>query len=164
VIDSALRALKDTAIATAVRENALLFPWIESVHVLALTLVIGLIAIVDLRLLGLASRERGIADLSRSVLPATWGAFAVAATSGFLLFSSNATTYAHNPYFQAKLVVLALAGINMAAYHFFVEPRSPDTGPASRPARVAGGLSLLFWIIVVMCGRWIGFTITATPP
>ena len=55
-MESFLQALQDTSIATAIREGESLFPWIECVHVLALTLVIGSIAIVDLRLLGLASR------------------------------------------------------------------------------------------------------------
>ena len=70
--------LQATAIATAIRENEILFPWIESVHVLAIVLVVGTISIVDLRLLGIASLDRTVGRLMRDVLPVTWGAFAVA--------------------------------------------------------------------------------------
>ena len=157
-----LQSLQDTSIATAIREGETAFPWVECVHVLALTLVIGSIAIVDLRLLGLASRDRGVAQTTASVLPVTWTAFGFAVASGGLLFASNATTYAHNFYFQVKMALIALAGINMAVYHLFLN-RGADTWqtPALTPlrARVVGGLSLCLWIAIAAFGRWIGFTI-----
>src|SRR5258706_11311029 len=120
--DVLLRSLEAMSVATAIRENDALFPWIEAVHVLAITLVVGSIAIIDLRLLGLASLDRALTRLTANVLPCTWVAFAVAAISGALLFVSNATGYAHNPYFQAKFIFLALAGVNMAVFHFIVIP------------------------------------------
>src|SRR5438552_14038763 len=105
-LDALLRSLEATSVATAIRENESLFPWIESVHVLAITLVVGSIAIVDLRLLGLASLDRPVPRLAEEVLRCTWIAFAVAAVSGGLLFASNAVSYGHNFYFLAKLVFL----------------------------------------------------------
>jgi hypothetical protein len=162
--DSALDWLYQTGMAQYIRENELAFPWIESVHVLAITLVVGSIAIVDLRLLGLASRDRPISGLTRDVLPCTWAAFAIAAVSGLLLFSSNATNYAHNPYFQSKLVLLALAGANMTWFQRW-SGRHLRFSEAARAlpwqTRVAGGVSLLLWIGVVAAGRWIGFTMLA---
>jgi hypothetical protein len=165
-IDTLLRSLESTSIATVVRENESLFPWIESVHVLAITLVVGTIAIIDLRLIGLASRDRPVLRLTGDVLRCTWTAFALAATTGALLFASNAFNYAHNSYFQAKLVFLVLAGINMAIFHLFVGRDigrwgiSPLTTPLR--ARIAGAISLLIWIGVVAFGRWVGFTLHPT--
>jgi len=118
-LDLLLQWLEATSIATAIRENEILFPWIESVHVLAITLFVGSITIIDLRLLGLASLDRAVNLLTREVLPYTWGAFAVAAITGALLFSSNAKTYAHNFFFQGKMILLLLAGINMSVFHAF---------------------------------------------
>jgi uncharacterized protein DUF6644 len=165
-IDTLLRSLEATSIATAIRENELLFPWIESVHVLAITLVVGTIAIVDLRLMGLASRDRPIMRLTEDVLRCTWTAFAAAAITGLLLFSSNAFNYAHNSYFQAKLVFLVLAGINMAIFHWYAGRGMDRWGilPHTTPlrARVAGAVSLLVWIGVVAFGRWVGFTLHPT--
>jgi hypothetical protein len=161
-LDALLTWLQDTSIATAVRENEILFPWIESIHVLAFVVVVGSISIVDLRLLGLASRERPVSDLLRELLPITWGAFAIAATAGALLFSSKPLDYAHSGLFQAKMVLLALAGINMVVFHAFTG-REVERWKASAPtpvaARTAGALSLILWIGVVTCGRWIGFTL-----
>src|SRR5579862_1642609 len=158
VVDSFLRALQDTPVATAIREGATLFPWIECVHVLALTLVIGSIAIVDLRLVGLTSRDRSVGEVTAAVLPITWSAFVCAAISGALLFSSNATTYGHNRYFQVKMALMLLAGINMGLYHLFIS-RGAQTWQtiAVTPlrARVSGTLSLCFWIAIAASGRWI---------
>jgi hypothetical protein len=159
---SLLQQLQDTSLATAIREGAALFPWIESVHVLALTLVVGSIAIVDLRLIGLTWRERGVSDIAAQVLPITWFSFAVAVISGGLLFSSNATVYAANRFFQVKMVLLLLAGLNMAIYHVFsrnMVQQWETTALTPMRARIAGGLSLSFWVAVIAAGRWIGFTL-----
>ncbi len=162
VLHTFLQALQNSAVATAIREGESLFPWIECVHVLALTLVIGSIAIVDLRVIGLNSRDRGVVQMMTLALPVTWSAFVVAVITGSLLFSSNATGYAHNTFFQAKLALLALAGINMGAYHLFLGKDAGDWRTASLTpwrARVAGALSLCLWIAIAVCGRWIGFTL-----
>jgi len=166
VLQHFLQALQDSAVATAIREGESLFPWIESVHVLAVTLVIGSIAIVDLRLLGVASRDRSVLQTTAMALPVTWCAFGVAVVSGALLFSSNALGYARNPFLQAKLLLIFGAGLNMAIYHL-VSGRGASgwTTPALTPARarIAGAVSLGLWIAVAAGGRWIGFTLTNVP-
>jgi hypothetical protein len=166
-LDALLRSLEATSIATAIRENESLFPWIESVHVLAITLVVGTIAIVDLRLIGIASRDRPVVRLTGDVLRCTWAAFAVAAITGVLLFSSNAFNYAHNDHFQRKLVFLVLAGINMAIFHLVVGRDIDRWGVSLQTtplrAKIAGVISLLIWIAVVAFGRWVGFTLHPTP-
>jgi hypothetical protein len=98
----------------------------------------------------------------RDVLPCTWIAFAVAALSGGLLFSSKAMDYAHNFYFQGKMILLVLAGLNMALFHSFTGRNAERWGAAAQPPRAAataGALSLLLWVCVVAFGRWIGFSL-----
>ena len=145
-----------------VRENDLLFPFIRSVHVLAVCLVVGSIAVVDLRLLGFASVDRPVGRLMRSILPITVGAFGLAVAAGSLLFISHASKYLENRFFIAKITLIALAGVNMAVFHLIGAARNLDQweNDALPPlfARVAGGLSLFLWVSVVACGRWIGFT------
>jgi hypothetical protein len=162
---SLLAWLEATQIATAVREGALLFPLIESIHVVASCVVFGTIALVDLRLLDLASRDVAASDLMAAVLPCTWTAFAIAALTGGLLFASNANAYAHNVYFVIKLILIGGAGLNMLVFHFITGPRSERRRGASGaawPVRMAGGASLLLWTAVVASGRWIGFAMGNT--
>jgi hypothetical protein len=153
--------LENSALANNIRENDLLFPLIESVHVVAICLVVGSILAVDLRLLGLASLNRPVSRVSHGILPLTWGAFVVAVASGGLLFISNATKYLGNGFFVAKLCLIAAAGLNMAMFHFISAkdlPRWENDRRPPLPARLAGGVSIVLWIAVVACGRWIGFT------
>jgi hypothetical protein len=166
--DVILKALEDTSIATAVRENDVLFPWIESVHVLAITLVFGCIAIVDLRLMALASLDRALSRVTKEVLPCVWVAFALAAITGGLLFSSNARVYLYNPYFVTKFIFMGLAGVNMLVFHFGVGREMAQWGaPSQMPplkARVVGATSLLFWFGVITFGRIVGFHLVQAPP
>ena len=152
---------ENSALADNIRENDLLFPLIESVHVVSICLVVGSILVVDLRLLGLASLDRSVSRVSRGILPLTWFAFAVAVASGSLMFISNATKYLENGYFIAKLLLIGAAGLNMVIFHAISARNQPQWENEARlplPARLAGGLSILLWISVVACGRWIGFT------
>lgn len=146
--------------ATAIAESGWLFPAIEVVHVVALTLVVGSIAMLDLRLLGVSRRNYGVLELAAQTLPWTWGAFAAALFSGALMFSSAATSYADNVPFRIKLILIALAGGNMAIFHltaYRTAHRWNHQLPTPVAARIAGTLSLTFWIGVIFFGRWIGF-------
>jgi len=160
-IQRILEWLENTPIAQAVAESTYLFPTIESIHVLAVTFVVGSIAMVDLRLLGVTARDQRPARIAYDILPWTWGAFIVAATAGFLLFISHAEKYFDNTAFRAKFVLLAFAGINMLVFHL-ITGRNMESWPegAKTPvqAKIAGGVSLALWVGVVACGRWIGFT------
>ena len=152
---------EDSGLADNIRENDLLFPLIESIHVLSICLVVGSIFVVDLRLLGLASIRRPVGRVINGVLPLTWSAFAMAVASGSLLFISNATKYLANGYFVAKLFLILAAGLNMAIFHAISArdlPRWENDTPPPLRARLAAGLSILLWVAVVACGRWIGFT------
>ena len=152
---------EDSSVAESIRENDNLFPLLESIHVLAISLVVGSIAVVDLRLLGLGWITRPVSRVANGILPLTWCAFAVALVSGALMFISNATKYLANGYFVAKMILIAIAGVNMLAFHFMSardQPRWDNNMRLPLKAGFAGGLSMLLWIAVVTCGRWIGFT------
>jgi hypothetical protein len=159
-----LQSLYDTPFATAIRESGTLFPWIESVHVLCITLVVGSISIVDLRLLGIASKGRAVSRLTGEVLPFTWVCFVLAAITGLLLFSSNAVKYAHNTFFLCKMALLVVAFLNMMVFHIITSrgiERWDESPHPPAQAKLAGGVSLLLWIAIIVCGRWIGFTMSA---
>ena len=152
--------LEATQLAEAIKESEWLFPTIETFHVFALTLVVGSIAMLDLRLVGVSRRNLGVIELTEDTLVWTWGAFIVALVSGALMFASAATKYYANVPFRLKMVLLLLAGLNMAVFHFtaYRTVHAWDrTLPTPRAARIAGGFSLLFWVAVVIAGRWIGF-------
>ena len=153
--------LQHTPLSVTIRESDWVFPTIECAHVIAFVVVVGTIAVIDLRLLGVASRDRRINELTAELLPVTWIAFGFAAAAGLLLFIAKPVTYTHSFFFLGKMLLLAAAGLNMAVFHRFVHPSliadAADTKPPLA-ARLSGVVSLALWIAVVAFGRWIGFT------
>lgn len=163
MIDSILTTISESRLGIAIAEDPVLFPWIEVTHVLAITLVFGAILVVDLRLLGWAARDYPISRLSKALVPLTWIAFIVAVISGGLLFASNPFTYFENSYFRAKILLMLCAGLNMAIFHLWTM-RSMATWDESRripfAVRFAGLISIALWVTIIVCGRWIGFTMS----
>lgn len=161
-IDSFLEAIASSAIGSYIAEDPVAFPWIETGHVIFLVIVFGSILLVDMRLMGLASRDYKVNALGRTILPVTWIAFIGALITGALLFSSNPYGYFGNSFFRIKLLLLVLAGVNMAVFHFFTQRRTnlDRPGPLPGSAKLAGFISAVLWIGIIACGRWIGFTMS----
>jgi hypothetical protein len=159
-----LNRLEGTPVGVAMRGELgwdWLFPNVETFHVLSLAVVFGSIVMVDLRLLGLTSRMISVSRLSAEVLPYTWTAFGISIVTGTLMFVSKAHVYFYNLQFQLKFLCMALAGANMAVFHFGIYRHVCNWGqtiPAPIRARIAGALSIALWIAVIVFGRWIGFT------
>jgi hypothetical protein len=155
--------LQDLPLAIIISENEFLFPWIESFHVLAITMVIGTIFLVDFRLTGIAFRGFEFNSFSKALIRITWIGFSLAVITGSLLFISNASTYLNNTAFQIKFLFLMLAGLNMIIFQFIsskeMEVWGHPYGRIPPLAKLAGICSLSFWLVVVACGRWIGFSL-----
>lgn len=159
-LQSLLQTIESTSLATQIRESAIAFPALESVHVIGIALVFGSIAVVDLRLLGIASHRRSALRLIQELLPYTWLAFVACVITGSLMFAANAITYAQNPMFLWKMGILMLAGLNMAIFHLgtFRRISAWDTTlPPPSSARFAGFSSMALWVSVIFLGRWIAF-------
>lgn len=146
--------------AVSLRESDWLFPLVEGSHLLALPLSVGLILFFDLRLLGLALRS-GLAPKPLSIL-LRWSriGFVVMFTTGGLLFVTQAEKAYGNPFFRAKMLLLLLLGVNAAIYQVIFFPRMARWDSVDRiplGARVCAGLSLVFWIGVIVCGRTMAY-------
>lgn len=160
-IGAILKWIEATRLATSIREGLYLFPFLESFHVISFALVLGTIAVIDLRLLGVASTDRPFKRVAADILKWTWIAFALTAITGVLMFSTNASVYYHNFYFRSKMVLLLLAGLNMVAFEL-TAGRTVHQWDLARSAptsgRVVAVLSLVIWIGTIFAGRFIGFT------
>ena len=148
--------LEGTAGSLYIRESTIVYPIIETTHVLTLCLFLGLIALWDLRLAGVGLRGVPISQVGERLLPWALFGFVVMTISGALLFYSGPVKAAGNPFFKVKMVMIALTGVNALAFHLtaYKEVAKWDNAPVL-PSRVkmAGIVSIVLWCGVVICGR-----------
>lgn len=145
-----------TAIGVAVRDSLWLFPVIEAVHLLALSLLGGTILLVDLRLLGFGLRNQPTAQLARAAQPWLIGALAAMVATGVPMFLSEPIKCYYSPPFWYKMSFLAVAML----YTFTVRRRIATADPAKVGplwGKLAAIASLGLWFCVGFSGRWIAF-------
>jgi hypothetical protein len=155
-----LHWVETTPLALFVSQSTYGFAAIDMFHVASVSVVFGMIAILDLRLTGMTFADFSVTDLSRQVLPWTWAAFAIAAITGALMFSGQAVKYSANFAFLVKIALMALAGLNVLVFHFITYRGVAkwDHGvTAPLAAKLAGALSLVIWIAVAAYGRFTAY-------
>jgi hypothetical protein len=153
-----LTTLESSDIAVRIAETWW-FPLIESIHVVGIVMTVGAILMVDLRLLGVAARSYAVSRMSKELVPWTWAAFVLSVITGVGLFITRANHYFENPAFRIKALLLVLAGINMAIFHFGIARRLREWDEAAAmplAAKCAAAVSLVAWSGVMLAGRWIG--------
>ena len=152
--------LQNTRLAVAIAESSWLFPVVEGSHILALSLSVGMIVLLDIRLLGLAFRTERVSRIMRQLAPWSIAGFAVMFTTGIFLFITQADKAYGNPFFRAKLISLLLLGINAAVYQKKFYPRMAEWDLARATpagARFCAAFSLIAWLVVIICGRTMAY-------
>ena len=149
-----LAGIERLAAVEALKTSFVVYPLVNALHILSIGTLVGAILVMDLRLLGVG-RDVAAAPLLRLLRRVIGVAFALAVLSGLALFSIRASEYAANPAFRAKLALLALAGLNFAAFHVLARGTDPSAPPPA--ARAMAVLSIGLWVSVLVAGRFIGF-------
>jgi hypothetical protein len=145
-----------TAPAQAMRDDPWLYPVVEIVHIVGFSVLVGAVAMFDLRLLGLG-RTLPVRDLARHLLPWSWLALLLIVPSGLLMLSTQPELL-DNRVFVLKLALIAAAGVNALAFHAGPWRRAQHWGAAPPVlARLHAGVSLLLWIGVIACGRLLAY-------
>lgn len=155
VIAGRLIAYEDSPTHLLTQISPWIFPTVESAHLLGLCALGGALLIVDLRMLGLGLTSQRLAALAASVDPWLRRSLALIASTGILLFASEAGRVLHTPAFRLKIATLPLAILYTFTVRRRVAAQSHDT---SQLTRVTAAVSLLLWLTVAAAGRWIGFS------
>jgi hypothetical protein len=161
-----LETLEATWVATLIQESLYAFPVVVGVHILGLTLSVGTLLWVDFRLLGLTLRTLPTSRVYRDLAPWFIAGFATMFVSGAVLFTAYATAAYGNVFFRLKMIALLLAGANALALHFLSGRQQSTWDTAPRPpvsVRIAGLLSVLLWMTVIVAGRMMSYTMFSAP-
>jgi hypothetical protein len=150
--------LENTFIANAIRTIPWLYPTFETGHYIGLSLLVGGIMLIDLRVLGFA-RALPLKSMI-GLLPFVWIGFLINVFTGSMLFIYGATNFGPNRAFQVKMAFMVLAGLNALAFDLAVRRSGSSWVAADRPPTFVKGvatLSLFFWVCVVTTGRWMAY-------
>lgn len=152
--------IQDSEIGTAIRESQIVFPVIESIHVLGLAVSAGAIVLLDLRLTGLGMGHVLPGQIMHRLKAWYMTGFAIMVLSGGLLFWAEAEKLYRSPTFRWKLFFLILAAVNAAYYEFKYVPKMDGWATKSdvpQGAKAAGWCSLISWAAVIGFGRWTAY-------
>ena len=151
---------QDTSFSTGIRESVWTFPIIETVHLLALAFSVGIIVIFDLRLIGVTLRDRPVTEVFSKLQPMAVKGFGINVLSGLLLFASEPLKCYHSTYFLIKCILLFFLAVNAWGFERFTYPTVAGWDKAiAMPfgAKLAGWVSLSFWLGVIVMGRAIAY-------
>ena len=153
--------LETTQASATIQTVEWIIPTVQTIHILAISVVMGAMVLVDLRLLGVAMRSQAANDVAKRLLPNVWYALGVLLVSGAILITGEPGRSLTNPAFSLKMILLAITIVMT-----FLLQRSASNGtsfwqlaPSKRMApTVVALVSLALWIGIIFSGRWIAYT------
>lgn len=152
--------LDDTSWSTLLHESYYMYNWVESIHVLTLILSLGMLFFIDLRMLGYALPNVSSAKIAHRLnIPMLVG-FSLMIITGLLLFYAVPVRTSQSVWFRIKLVLLFAAAVNAFLFHKRLNESNEsweNDVKAPMPVRVGAALSLIFWILIVIAGRFIAY-------
>lgn len=143
------RWLEKTPWGVAVRGSAWMYPFVEWIHFIGISLWLATSLTVDLRLMGLGKERQTAAEISENLFAWNWIGFGVAFLGGFLLFAAEATTYVSNTGFRLKLGLLTPLAL---FWHIVVQKKTQSWGKTENTSAVgkwAGLIEFFLWLSVV---------------
>lgn len=151
--------LDASGLARAMRGSLWLYPIVEIVHIVGIVLLVGSVAMFDLRVLGFA-RTLPLRALGQHLLPWSVAGLGLVVPAGLMMFSAHPHDFAGNQVFQLKLSLVAVAGLNALLFHqgIYRTVEAWDRGRAPALARTHAAASLAIWIAVISCGRLLAYT------
>src|SRR6478736_6147489 len=154
-IDALCWWLEHTALSQTIQSINWIVPAIQTIHILAITVVAASALMIDLRLIGVFSADRPLREVSARFLPLVWWPLLVLLATGAIMIIGEPARSLKNPAFQLKMALLVTV-----LYQLLLR-RDPDLGSAASSRRITAAaiatLSMLLWTGIIFAGRWIAY-------
>jgi hypothetical protein len=148
--------LADTAFAQWLGQSTLRIAWLLTFHLFGLTLLLGTMFILNLRLLGVIQSRKPAAQVARDLAPGLWIGLALILVSGALIFTGGAAKYYESSWFRLKMILL----LSAIFFHFTIQRtiiKRDEARISTLLAKMTAMVELLLWFSVGFSGRAIGF-------
>jgi hypothetical protein len=153
--------LATTRISELFQNQLWVVPTSQSIHIVCVCLVFSSAIMINLRLLGIGVKGRTISQLSSSLVPWMWGGLCVLLLTGTVQTIAEPVRQFVTPAFWAKMAMILVVVVMTAVFARKVRANAArwdaaGTRPASARAFAIG--SSILWILIIVCGRFIGYT------
>jgi uncharacterized membrane protein len=142
-------ALEQTGWVKTFGSTGWIYASVSVVHYLTMFWFIGSMAVVDLRVMGVAAQKRNLAELSEQLYPWAWTGLVLATISGFFMFATDAGDWAPDPVFHVKLAMIGISLVLAILVQLWA-PKWSAAPEIPMWARVLAALALLFWIGTIL--------------
>lgn len=148
-----------TQVATNIRETVWIIPTVQSIHIIAIAIIVGSAIVSDLRLAGVLATDEAPGTIVRRYLPWMWTALVVLLLTGLVLVVAEPGRTLGNTVFWTKMALVLLAfALTLVFRKPLLDPAYAGSEGWQAAAKPAAWLSLFVWILVIICGRWIAYT------
>ena len=158
-IDALCWWLEHTPLSQTIQSVNWIVPAVQTIHILAITVVAASALMINLRLLGVFSADRPLREVSARFLPLVWWPLLLLLATGAIMIVGEPARSLKNPAFQLKMALLIAALIVTALYQFLQRRDQNFGSPGSRRVTATGiaTLSLMLWTGIIFAGRWIAY-------
>lgn len=149
-----------TPVSQTIQNVEWIIPMVQSVHIIAIAIVMSSMIMVDLRLMGLVGQSQPVSGLARRFIPWVWWSLVALLLTGAVLITAEPRRDLLNPVFQAKMALLLIAILVTAFFQETVRRNMTfwDLSPGRRAsAWLTAITSLTVWVAIIGCGRWIAY-------
>jgi hypothetical protein len=141
--------IERSPVGELMRSSRVIFPIVESIHLIGMALFVGTLLLIDMGLLGVGMRRQPINQVAAALAPWTWSGFALLMLTGPFMFSAQASKWHDNPVFWIKMLLLSIA----AVFQLSVRRQITSGGPA----KIVGAISLILWISTALLAKMMEF-------
>jgi hypothetical protein len=153
--------LATTSLSQALQDHSWVIPTSQSIHILAVSIVFSSALMINLRLLGIGAKGRGVSQLSDALIPWIWRGLAVLLFTGVIQTIAEPVRQFVTPVFWAKMAMILIVVTMTALYARTVRRNArlwDSSLSRSAGAALLAALSTLLWLAIIVCGRFIGYT------
>ena len=158
--DDTLNLIADSWLGEMARGPFWMWPFLENLHFIGLSALVGGLLVIDLRVVGIGPARHIPMKPALTLIPFLLAAFSINLITGIIFFAGDPFRYYFNTAFQWKLAFMAIAGAN-ALWFWFGEhtklcalAEGEDTPFA---AKIIAAISLVLWTGVIIMGRLIPY-------
>ena len=159
-IDALCWWIEHTFLSQTIQSVSWIVPTVQTIPILAITVVAASALMIDLRLFGVFSAERPLREVSARFLPLVWWPLLLLLLTGAIMIIGEPARSLKNPAFQLKMVLLVTVLIVTALFYAMLR-RDPDFGSPGNHRRAAATsiatASLMLWTGIIFAGRWIAY-------